>query len=197
MFGMAMAAVGLGSILLPPLIDAVGTRPSMAITGAFLPVLVVALLLRILRLDRTATAPKRELSLLGNVQLFAPLSVAATEHLAGSMVRLAVPAGTPIIREGEEGNRFYIIAEGQFEVSREGHSVATLGPDSFFGEIALLRETERTATVTALTESEVYAIDSPEFIAAVTGHSMSHASAARLMEGRLEELERSRASTDP
>jgi MFS family permease len=192
MFGLAMAAVGLGSILLPPLIDAVGTRPALAATGAFLPVIVVALLSRILRLDRAATAPKRELSLLRNLQIFAPLSVAATEHLAGSMVPLAVPAGTPIIREGEEGNRFYVIATGEFEVSREGHPVATLGPNGFFGEIALLRGTERTATVTAVTESEVYAIESPEFLAAVTGHSLSHTSAAQLMEGRLAELERSR-----
>ena len=197
MFGLAMAAVGVGSILLPPVIDAVGIRPSMAITGAFLPLLVVVLLPRILQLDRSATAPKRELSLLRNVQIFAPLSVAATEHLAGSMVPLAVPAGTLIIAEGDVGNRFYIIAEGEFEVSREGHAVATLGPDNFFGEIALLRGTERTATVTALTESEVYAIEPPEFVAAVTGHSMSQSSAARLMEGRLEELERNRASTDP
>jgi MFS family permease len=189
MFGLAMAAVGLGSILLPPLIDAVGTRPALAITGALLPVIVVVLLRRILRLDRTATAPKRELSLLRNVPIFNPLSVAAMEHLAASMVPRSVPAGTLIIREGEEGNEVFVIAEGEFEVSREGHPVATLGPDGVFGEIALLRGTERSATVTAVVESEVYAIESPEFLAAVTGHSLSHASAAQLMDVRLAELE--------
>ena len=192
MFGLAMAAVGLGSILLPPLIDALGSRAALAITGGLLPILVVALFPRILRLDRSAIAPKRELSLLRNVPIFAPLSMAATEHLAGSMVPLAVPAGTPVIKEGEEGTRFYVIAAGKFEVSRDGHPVATLGPSGFFGEIALLRGTERTATVTALTESEVYAIESPEFIAAVTGHAMSHTSAGRLIEARLAELGRPR-----
>ncbi len=197
MFGLVMGAVGVGSIVLPPLIDAVGTRGALAITGAFLPAITVALLPRILRIDRTSTVPKREISVLRKLSIFAPLSVAATEHLASSMEPVGVPAGTLIIQEGEAGNRFYIVAEGEFHVTRGGRSVATLGPESFFGEIALLRDTVRTATVTALTDAEVYAIDPPEFIAAVTGHSVSEEAVNRVMEDRLAESGRSpSAATD-
>jgi MFS family permease len=185
MFGLVMATIGLGSIALPPLIEAVGLRWAMALTGALLPAVTVLLWRRILRIDRTAAAPKRGLSLLRNVPMLAPLSVAAMEHLAEHLSSQAVPSGKRIIGQGDTGDRFYVISEGQFEVTRDGRRVATLGPGDYFGEIALLRDTPRIATVIALADSEVFILERGEFIAAITGHSLSGEAATQIIEDRL------------
>jgi MFS family permease len=185
LFGIVMATIGLGSIALPPLIDAVGIRWAMAVTGALLPVVTVLLWRRILRIDRTAAAPKRELSLLRNVPMLAPLSVAAMEHLAEHLSSQAVPPGRRVIDQGDTGDRFYVISEGQFEVIRDGRRVATLGQGDFFGEIALLRDTPRIATVIALADSEVFMLERGEFIAAITGHTLSTEAATQIIENRL------------
>ncbi len=184
-FGLVMATVGLGSIALPPLIHAIGIRWAMVLTGALLPTVTVLLWRRILRIDATAAAPDRELSLLRNVPMLAPLSVAAMEHLAEHLSSQAVSSGNRIIDQGDQGDRFYVVSEGQFEVIKDGRPVATLGQGDFFGEIALLREAPRSATVVALADSEVYILERGEFIAAITGHSMSAEAATQIIEERL------------
>jgi len=184
-FGLVMATVGLGSIALPPLIHAIGIRWAMVLTGALLPTVTVLLWRRILRIDATAAAPDRELSLLRNVPMLAPLSVAAMEHLAEHLSSQAVSSGNRIIDQGDEGDRFYVVSEGQFEVIKDGRPVATLGQGDFFGEIALLREAPRSATVVALADAEVYILERGEFIAAITGHSMSAEAATQIIEERL------------
>ncbi|HYT78862.1 MAG TPA: MFS transporter [Actinomycetota bacterium] len=184
-FGLVMATVGLGSIALPPLIHAIGIRWAMVLTGALLPTVTVLLWRRILRIDATAAAPDRELSLLRNVPMLAPLSVAAMEHLAEHLSSQAVSSGNRIIDQGDQGDRFYVVSEGQFEVIKDGRPVATLGQGDFFGEIALLREAPRSATVVALADSEVYTLERGEFIAAITGHSMSAEAATQIIEERL------------
>jgi cyclic nucleotide-binding protein len=185
LFGLVMATVGLGSIALPPLIEGIGVRWAMAVTGAFLPLVTVLLWPRILRIDRTAAAPSRGLSLLRNVPMLAPLSVAAMEHLAEHLSSQTVSSGSRIIDQGDAGDRFYVVSEGQFVVTRDGRTVATMGQGDFFGEIALLRDTPRSATVIALTDSEVYILERGEFIAAITGHSMSAEAATQIIEQRL------------
>jgi MFS family permease len=188
LFGLAMATIGLGSIALPPLIDAIGIRGAMAVTGAILPVVTAVLWKRLVRVDRTAPPPKRGLSVLRNVPMFAPLSVAAMDHLAGHLLPETVSEGKEVIHQGEAGDRLYVISEGQFEVTSHGRSVATLGPGDHFGEIALLRDTPRTASVTALSDAEVYGLERADFLAVITGHSLSGEAAVQIIESRLAEL---------
>ncbi len=88
-------------------------------------------------------------------------------------MRLDVPAGHVVIHQGEPGDRFYVVAEGRAEVVRDGVAIAVRGPGDHFGEIALLRDVPRTATITALTPLRLIAIERDRFLEAVTGHSRS------------------------
>ncbi|MDQ3890664.1 MAG: cyclic nucleotide-binding domain-containing protein, partial [Actinomycetota bacterium] len=130
----------------------------------------------------------RELALLRAVPIFAPLPPPVLEQLASSLVPLRVAAGKEVFRQGDVGDRFYVIAEGEVDVAigREGTRVLA-GGDSF-GEIALLREMPRTATVRARTDVELYALERDEFIAAVTGHAPSAEAADAVIATRLGSL---------
>ena len=91
-----------------------------------------------------------------------------------------------IVREGDAGDRFYIVAEGEIEVSQyEAHRSPSSTAGGYFGEIALLRDVPRTATVTARTDAVLYALDREDFLAAVTGHPQSAEAAETVMSARL------------
>jgi hypothetical protein len=170
LWGLAMAGVGIGSVIGPPLIHAVGARGAAAAIGLFLAVVVGLAWPRLVAIDRAVAAPAEELAALDNVALFRGLSVVAKERLASSLIPLTYPAGAEIVREGEAGDRFYIIVEGETAISERGRP-AGRGPSEYFGEIALLRDVPRTATVSARTPVRLYALERDDFLAAVTGYS--------------------------
>jgi CRP-like cAMP-binding protein len=94
--------------------------------------------------------------------------------LASALIELKVPAGTVVCREGDAGDRYYLIEQGRAEVSTAGQTVNELGPGDGFGEIALLRDVPRQATVRAIEDLTLYALERDVFIAAVTGHGESY-----------------------
>ena len=95
------------------------------------------------------------------------------------------PAGETIIREGELGDRFYVIAEGEVDVTEGGRFRRTEPAGDCFGEIALLRDVPRTATVVARTDVDLLALDREEFLAAITGDRRALAAGQDLVEARL------------
>jgi CRP-like cAMP-binding protein len=97
-------------------------------------------------------------------------------------------AGTEITRQGDIGDRFYLVDEGEADVTIDGHVVTTLGPGDYFGEIALLRDVPRTATVTARTDASLLALERDEFVSAVTGHPTSLEAADAVVAARLGRL---------
>jgi MFS family permease len=184
-WGLAMGAVALGSIVAPLVVEALGARSAFVVVGAILPLLALLAYRRLVEID-AAVAPAAELELVRRVPMFAPLSITAKERVASSLVRVAVAAGERVIRAGEAGDRFYIVGSGTLEIDAPGRRV-TAGPADFFGEIALLRDVPRTADVTATTDSVVYALDRDDFLAAVTGHPGAHAAGREVVDARLAE----------
>jgi MFS family permease len=185
---LAMATVGLGSLATPLLVDVVGGRTALVVTGSLLPALALVFWRRFGELDAAAEVPTAELELLRSVSLFAPLPAPTLERLASRLARLEFPAGAVIAAEGDPGDRFYLLAEGEVEVRTGARVLNMLVPGDFFGEIALLRDVPRTATVAAITPVTVYALDREEFVAAVSGHPQSSRTADAVVGTRLASL---------
>jgi MFS family permease len=183
-----VGAIGLGSILAPLAIELIGIEGALIVTGSILPVLAALLWRRLSALDRAAPIPERELELLRGIEIFRPLPSPVLEGLAGAMAPMRVEAGREIVREGEAGDRFYVIAEGRVEVVKDDQVINEEGPGEFFGEIALLRDVPRTATVRAKTDVELRALERDDFIGAVTGHAASAEAADSVVATRLSSL---------
>lgn len=187
-WGLAMGGVAIGSIAAPVIVAAVGPRPAFVVLGAILPALAFLSYRRLVEIDRTII-PSPKLELIDSVPMFAPLSIATKELVASRLIRTQVPAGEAVIRSGETGDRFYIVGDGEFEIDADGlHSTARHA--DYFGEIALLRDVPRTATVRATADSELFALTRDDFLAAVTGHSAAHAAGQEVAEARLAGVEK-------
>jgi MFS family permease len=182
-WSLAMGGVALGSITAPLVVDAIGPRAAFVVVGAILPLLTLITYRRLVEIDR-AVVPAPELEFIEQVPMFAPLSVAAKERLAAHLVPLSVQAGELVIRAGDAGDRFYIVDDGELDIDADGRH-STAGSADYFGEIALLHDVPRTATVKALTDTRLYVLERGDFLAAVTGHSAAHAAAQAVAEERL------------
>jgi MFS family permease len=181
-----LSSVGIGAVIAPAVISWLGIETALIVTGASLPILVALFGRQLSQIDATAAAPGREeLRILGSVPIFAPLPGVTLEHLATRLVPLRIEPGTVVVREGDAGDRFYVVAEGTLEVSEYGRTISELEPGGYFGEIALIRDVPRTATVTAKTDVVLYALDRDDFLAAVTSHEPSAEAAEEVVSSRL------------
>jgi Cyclic nucleotide-binding domain len=185
----ALAGLATGSILTPSLLHVFGVRGTLALLGGGLVGLALAHAVRFRRLDRAMPTPGPEVGLLRNLPMFAPLPLAVTDLLATEIEPRQFPADTVVMREGEIGDHFYLIVEGSAAVSVRGTPRPSLQRGDCFGEIALLRDIPRTATVTAEQPLRTLALGREEFLTAVTGNSTSMTAADALAAQRL--------STDP
>jgi MFS family permease len=175
---------GLGAALTPVLIDLVGTRWTLVIAGAFLPTLAALTWRQLVLIDAESHVPAH-LELLQRIPIFSPLPAPTLERLASELDTVIAPAGTPVIRQGDHGDRFYIVEAGGLRVSVDGSPGRELGPGDSFGEIALLRDVPRTATVEAETDSRLLALERDAFLDAVTGHPPSARAADVVVGARL------------
>ena len=192
--GIIWGTIGIGAAIAPALISGLGARGALVAGGVLLPALTALTWRRLAHLDETAAVPAEELGLLRSVPILAPLEATTLETLASRARRVRFPTGADVTTQGEPGERFYVIAAGEADVLRDGHKVRREGPGEFFGEIALLRPTPRTATVRAATELELLALGREDFVPAVTGHPESAAQADAVIAARLGSARRTLAS---
>jgi MFS family permease len=167
-----------GSLLAPALVALFGARGAFIVAGAILPLLAIATSRPIVAGTRSIGDTEAQLALLRQNQLFAPLPLTALDRLAARMVPVAFGHGDVVMRKGDPGDLYLLIAEGQLEVTDEGRHLRTCRPGDGVGEIALLRRVPRTATVEAMTDVNAFAIDAPTFIAAVSGPAAAAAAEA-------------------
>ena len=182
--GLTVGAMAVGAVIAPLLVSTLGTRAALVVTGLFLPVLVALFWPRLASIDRAAHVPARQLELLRAIPIFAPLPAATIEHLAHSLRHRRAAAGAEIVRAGEVGDEFFIVDSGRAEVLLE-EGPKPVAEGGWFGEIALLRDIPRTATVRAVTDVTLYALDRDTFVGAVTGHSPSREAADVVIGERL------------
>lgn len=179
-----VAGMAVGSLAMPLLIHTIGLRSGMAVIGVAVGLLAVAAFSGLRRIDTIALAPAG-LGLLRGVPFFAPLPERALERLARSSSLVAVAAGDEVCREDDEGDHFYLIESGEADVIAHGRKAASLAAGDFFGEIALLRDVPRTATVVATSDVVLRTVERRYFLAAVTGHGEAEAQADRVVAGML------------
>lgn len=167
----AVAGFGVvvGSLLGPVLLEVFGHRGGIVVAGSILPIVAVVIFIRIGRLPGVTTIDEGVVTLLRRIPAFDALPLTGIERLAGAAATERRETGSVLMRQGEQGDRFLVIERGEVEVQVDGHVVQRLGPGAGIGEVALLRSTPRTATVTAMTEVSLVTIGSHDFCAAVSG----------------------------
>lgn len=180
------AGMAFGALMVPLLIGLGGAEAAFLGMACLAPLAVLAMARRIQRIDAEASIPVVEMGMLRNMRIFSALPAASLETLAREAQYARVPPGTPIIREGEEGERYYAITEGSVRVSKGELEIRRMHTGEGFGEIALLHPTLRTATVTATIETTLLSVGRDAFLTAMRAHPGVSAAAERIAVGRLE-----------
>jgi MFS family permease len=189
-----LGTIGIGAIVAPLLTSAFGPRGALVAAGAALSVVVLLFWRPLWAVDAPSRVAESELALLREIPIFAPLPEATLEQLGSNLSPVFLPAGGVVFRQGEAGDRFYVIETGEVSVAPDGRQPVKLGRGAYFGEVALLRALPRTATVTAVTDLGLLALDRDVFIAAVTGHAPSTEAANAVIASHLGSAAAYRAS---
>ena len=179
-----MASEGVGAFLAALAVGWVGPRWTLLVAGALLPVAGFLVRRRMASLDVGVRVPSHEMAVLRETDLFEPLPPTALERVARNVVPVRVPAGDVVIRQGDRGDRFYVIERGTARVTSRNAPVAELGPGAYFGEVALLYDQPRNATVTAETDLTLFVLERDEFLRTVTGHDAVGTLARRTADAR-------------
>ncbi len=163
-----MIGCAVGATLAPIALELFGLTITLLIVGS-LPVLVVIAQTRNLRrLDRRGFERSEAVALVSNSSIFdaAPPNVASA--IAFAMEKVSFDRDTTIIRQHDGGACLYLIAEGSADVSIDGRFVRSVGTGDHIGEVALLRNSPRTATIIATSDVVAWRLDSAPFLVAVT-----------------------------
>ena len=179
-----IAAVGIGSLLAPLAVEPLGTRGTLIAAGALLVALAAIAHGPLGHIDDGVDVRAAELELLGRASVFAPLPYPALRRLAASLGEQRAEPGEFILRQGDEGDVVYVIVQGRVSVTRDGEPLRDLGPADVFGELALLLDVPRTATVVATEPVVLRTLAREPFLAAVTGDQLSHEALRRIVTAR-------------
>ena len=184
--GVSLVATAAGSLVAPVIASASSVVVALGITGLVLPLAVLVGWLPLRAIDRKVRVPIRELALLRFDRILSPLPGPKLEAVAASARWLTLEPGETLIREGDPGDRYYVLESGTLRITQGGRELHEAESRSGYGlgEIALLRDVPRTATATAAAPSVVLAIGRAAFLEAVTGHEQAGAEARRMADDR-------------
>jgi CRP-like cAMP-binding protein len=179
--------VAAGSLVTPLVIELIGVRPALVVIGLLAPLSVAASRPALARLDDEMRVRDADIETLRGVPMLEALPVATIEQLAGALEHADVEPGHTLVRQGERGEYFYILRAGRADVLQDGRLIRTLGAGECFGEIALLRDRPRTATVRAAGRSrlDVSRLRRSAYLTAVTGYPAAAAAGDELAASRL------------
>ena len=194
-----LMAISLGALVTPPVIAALGLDASLWLAGAAIPALCLLGLPWLRRMDDENAAAiaglEPRILALGRLGIFAEAGRPVLERLARASAEVTVPAGTDVVREGQEADALYVLLQGSMAVRSRGEGdlevdLPTMEEGAHFGEIGLLQRISRTATVTAASDSVVLRIDGADFLDALSEAPASTA----LLEGARTRLARTHPS---
>jgi MFS family permease len=182
--GLMMAGYALGALLVPLLVSLGGSGLALLGVAAVLPLAAAAGGRGLVSLDAEAPVPVVEIALLRSLPLFAELPAPAVEGLAAALTLVEVPAGAVLMRQGDPGDAYYAIAAGELDAQQDGRFLRRCGRGDGVGEIALLRDVPRTATVVAHKPATVYRLSRGAFLTAVLGHAPTRLQADHIAASR-------------
>jgi MFS family permease len=182
------AAIGIGALTVAALASVTSLSTTLVLVGALQPIGLLVAWRGLSRVDRLAGADPARIRLLRSVELFSFLPPAEMERVASHLQRVDAESGDVLMRQGDRGERVFLVKSGAVEVISDGFHVTDLGPGSLVGEIALLRDVPRTATVRVADPAELYALERDEFLRIVTGDVTVAGQAGAIADARLSEL---------
>lgn len=182
---MAAATAAIGGLLASALLSAIGISGALVVTGAILPLAAVVIHPLLRRAELQTVSREGPARLLRADRLLGLLSLSIVEELAAVLQPVEYGDGEYLIREGEAGDEYLIVSSGEIEVSQGGRSLQRLGPGSGVGEISLLRDVPRTASVRAVGHVAAYSLGRGAFLAAITGGSTARLAADAIVDERL------------
>ena len=166
----AISGLAVGALIAPFVVELLGIEGAL-IAFACLPVTILFAVSALRRLDARAVVDERPRVLLRGLPMFSVLPLPVLDSLAMAARPLDVADGTAVVSQGDRGDRYYVVDEGGLDVLVDGAVITRISPGEGFGELALLRDAPRAASVVARGPVRVFALDREAFLNAVTAHA--------------------------
>jgi MFS family permease len=180
---LANLGLALGAVLVRVAIALGGLKISLLAPAAVGLLLAAVLGRRLRSIDSAAVVPQVEIQLLRSLTLFAALPMPTIEGLAHRLEPVLITRGSRIIVEGERGDCYYCVADGELSITRDGQLLQRVKRGDGFGELALLRDVPRQATVTADTDSLLYRLEKIDFLQMITSSPQASLLAESVIKG--------------
>ena len=177
--------LALGAVLVWAVTAAFGVRVALLAPGVVAVVLVAIVWRKLRSVDDAVIIPQVEIHLLRSIPLFAQLPAPTIETVARALEPLQVTSGTTVVTQGEPGDRYYLVADGGLDVTRDGRQLGHIERGHAFGEIALIRDCPRTASVITTADTLLYGLDGDLFVETVTGNPSAMRAAGDVVDRHL------------